>query len=182
MPWKKWAYTPVVLGGADADADHHQEEADEKNPMQEHCQETTAWTSRATAAGLFPLAATAAAVLFFALFVFMPRPWLASDHPVAYYTCGNSSQDATDAGCRFDVMSYTWVHPNCFDQELMYEFLAESDWHWYLDEDSSDQQALTIDEVTRGQHEYVYVTWKYYITHCTYSTLFWTRIGSSKIN
>lgn len=130
-------------------------------------------TATASAGGLFPLAATATAVLFFALFVFMPRPWLAADHPqrVAYYTCGNSTQDATAAGCRFDVMSYTWVHPNCFDQQLMYEFLGESDWHWYLDEDNDT--SLTLDDVTRGQHEYVYVTWKYYVTHCTYSTFLW---------
>lgn len=168
MPWKKWAYKPVGLG---ANADH---EADEKDQIQ---RQEAAWASRAAAGGLFPLAATAAAVVFFALFVFMPRPWLASDHPhqVAYYTCGNSTQDATDAGCRFDVMSYTWVHPNCFDQELMYEFLGQSDWHWYQDEDSDE--SLTLDDVTRGQHEYVYVTWKYYMTHCTYSTFWDSRVG-----
>lgn len=171
MPWKKWAYKPVDLAEAEP-------ETDEKN--QETTTSTTPTTTPLTlhdhlrtatsTANLFPLAATAAAILFFALFVFMPRPWLASDHPqqVAYYTCGNSTQDATAAGCRFDVMSYTWVHPNCFDQELMYEFLGESDWHWYTDEDSTE--SLTLDDVTRGQHEYVYVTWKYYITHCTYST------------
>lgn len=178
MPWKKWAYKPVNLG---ADT-----EADEKDQIQETTTplapltvtparptfHDSLRTATSSAGGLFPLAATAAAVLFFALFLFMPRPWLLSDHPqqIAYYTCGNSTQDATAAGCRFDVMSYTWVHPNCFDQELMYDFLAESDWQWYEDEDSDE--SLGLDDVARGQHEYVFVTWKYYMTHCTYSTFF----------
>lgn len=100
----------------------------------------------------------------------MPRPWLASDHPgrIRYFNCGNSTQDASEAGCKFDVMSYTWVHPKCFDQELMYDFLGREDWKWYESEDGLGQP-LNASEVTRGQHEYVYVTWKYYTTHCTYS-------------
>lgn len=179
MPWKKWAYKPVGLGAeadpeSDEKHDHDQDDSTPSTPITASLLHPIL-AARTGGSSLFPLAATATAVLFFVLFLFMPRPWLASDHPqqYAYYTCGNSTQDATEAGCRFDVMSYTWVHPNCFDQELMYDFLGQSDWHWYLDEDS--EQALTLDEVTKGQHEYVYVTWKYYITHCTYSKLlyFW---------
>lgn len=49
----------------------------------------------------------------------------------------------------------------------MYDFLGLSEWTWYGDEDGT--QALALNEVAQGQHEYVYVTWKYYTVHCTYS-------------
>ncbi|KAF3767035.1 hypothetical protein M406DRAFT_355445 [Cryphonectria parasitica EP155] len=87
--------------------------------------------------------ASIAAAVFFFLFVFTPRPWLASDRPsrIQYFGCGNSTADASAAGCRFD-------------------------WSWYSDEEGTQQ--LSLNDVAMGQHDYVYVTWKYYNTHCTY--------------
>lgn len=175
MQWGNWSYKPVDHvdnSDPEADADIDIIDMDEKD--------TTTTTTRAQAAGrssssrrattsIIPLAATLTAVLFFVLFLFTPRPWLASDHParVRHYGCGNSTADASAAGCRFDVMSYTWVHPRCFDQELMYDFLGAADWAWYADEDAA--QPLPLADVAQGQREYVYVTWRYYTTHCTYS-------------
>ncbi|PSR82834.1 hypothetical protein BD289DRAFT_295458 [Coniella lustricola] len=115
-----------------------------------------------------PWTTTAAAVVFLVLFVFMPRPWLAADHPpqLQHFNCGNSTQDAAAAGCKFDLMSYTWVHPDCFDQQLMYEFLGADTWTWAMDEDSTE--LLNLNDVAMGQHEFVYVTWKHYTMHCAY--------------
>lgn len=112
---------------------------------------------------------SAAAVILLGLFVFMPRPWLPADHPgkTHHVGCGNSTAEARAAGCKFDVMSYTWVQPACFDQELMYDFLGQDDWRWYPDEETAEK--LTISDVADGQREYVYVTWEYYRTHCIYS-------------
>lgn len=182
MWWKRWAYKPV---GFPASETEPVEEADEKEPsssLYDQNPRTTSiiTTTITTAGGLFPLVATASAVAFFLLFLFMPRPWLPSDHPhqVRQVSCGNSSQEATMAGCKFDIMSYTWLHPDCFDQQLMYEFLGESDWNWYLDEEGT--QSLALNDVAGGQHEYVYVTWQYYITHCTYSKFFFFLFSKTR--
>lgn len=158
MQWRSWSYKPVGLNG-DSDP-----EADEKDAGP-----VSLRPRPSTSANIIPLATTITAVLFLVLFVFMPRPWLPSDHQkyIRYFDCGNSTEDASAAGCKFDVMSYTWVHPKCFDQELMYDFLGLSEWTWYGDEDGT--QALALNEVAQGQHEYVYVTWKHYTAHCTYS-------------
>lgn len=111
---------------------------------------------------------SAAAVVLLGLFVFTPRPWLPADHPgdVHHVGCGNSTAEARAAGCKFDVMSYTWAQPACFDQELMYDFLGQDDWRWYPDEETAEE--LTVGDVSDGQREYVYVTWEYYRTHCIY--------------
>lgn len=159
MQWGSWSYKPV---GHSGDPDP---EADEKDV---ETQQLELPRRSAETASTVPWVATITAVLFFLLFLFMPRPWLPSDHPsIRHYSCGNSTEDASAAGCKFDVMSYTWVHPKCFDQELMYGFLGTSEWQWYGDEEGT--QPLVLHDVARGQHEYVYVTWEYYINHCTYS-------------
>lgn len=168
MQWGNWSYKPINhIGDPDPDP---AAEVDEKDPEQQALNRRSPRTTpAAAAASIVPLAVTATAVLFIFLFVFTPRPWLKADHPdqVRHYGCGNSTQDAAAAGCKFDVMSYTWVHPRCFDQELMYDFLGSSQWTWYGDEDAA--QPLALNEVAQGQHEYVFVTWEYYTTHCTYS-------------
>lgn len=187
MQWGSWSYKPVDHvdnSDPEADADADILDMDEKDVIT-----TTTTTRRSssssssssgrrttlTTSSIIPLAAAATALLFALLFVFTPRPWLAADRParVRHYGCGNSTADAAAAGCRFDVMSYTWVHPRCFDQELMYDFLGadaagEGGWAWYADEDAA-QPPLPLADVAQGQREYVYVTWRYYTTHCTYS-------------
>lgn len=159
MQWGSWSYRAVDHAG-DGEL-----EADEKDAETQRLYLSGRTTP---VVGIVPLVATITAVLFFLLFLFMPRPWLPSDHlSIRHYGCGNSSTDAATAGCKFDVMSYTWVHPKCFDQQLMYEFLGASEWEWFGDE--AGAQPLVLHEVAQGQHDYVYVTWEYYITHCTYS-------------
>lgn len=170
MQWGSWSYKPVDHvdnSDPEAGADIDIIDIDEKDATTTRAQ--AAGRSSSSSSRIIPLAATITAVLFFVLFLFTPRPWLASDHParVRHYGCGNSTADASAAGCRFDVMSYTWVHPRCFDQELMYDFLGAADWAWYADEDAA--QPLPLADVAQGQREYVYVTWRYYTTHCTYS-------------
>lgn len=170
MQWGKWSYNRLADHAAvDSDPDTEEKDAEQ----QQHLALGQHGLHRPLASRITPLAVAMTAVLFFVLvFVFVPRPWLAADRPsqVRYYGCGNSTQDASAAGCKFDVMSYTWVHPRCFDQELMYDFLGASEWTWYGDEEGT--MPLALSDVAQGQREYVYVTWKYYSTHCTYSEFF----------
>ena len=80
--------------------------------------------------------------------------------------CGNSPADAIERGCRFDVMSFSWLPLPCYDSRLSAEFLALRDWHWYLD--STDGQEVPVNEVELGIHDQLFVTWEYHLNHCTY--------------
>ncbi len=80
-------------------------------------------------------------------------------------SCGNTSEEAMRAGCRFDVMSFTWSVPDCFDEELMEDFLS-LDWTWWLDD--SHTKLANFDDVAAGMHAALYVSWKYHKFHCAY--------------
>lgn len=166
MRWGSWSYKPLgdtSVSESDVEAGDEKEEGGSPLSMRSS-------SRRPASESVIPVTASIAAAVFFVLFLFTPRPWLSSDRPsqIRYFGCGNSTADASAAGCRFDAMAYTWVHPKCFDQELVYDFLGQYDWSWYADEQGT--QPLNRSDVMGGQHEYVYVTWKYYTTHCTYST------------
>lgn len=168
MAWGTWSYIPV--GDDASDTEHKAGSSDTPNQSR-----STAIPEFLRAAASIPpqtwwtTLSSAAAVVLLGLFLFVPRPWLPVDRPDQshHVGCGNSTAEAQAAGCRFDIMSYTWVQPACFDQELMYEFLGQGDWRWYPDEETVEE--MTASEVADGQREYVYVTWEYYTAHCIYS-------------
>lgn len=80
--------------------------------------------------------------------------------------CGSSPAEAIERGCRFDAMSFSWLPLQCFDSQLVAEFLALRDWHWYLD--STGRQEVLANEVKLGTHDQLFVTWEYHLNHCTY--------------
>jgi hypothetical protein len=78
--------------------------------------------------------------------------------------CGNSSDSALSRGCHFDVMSFSWSLPDCFDEELMEQFLRHRDWHWYR-EDGGEVSAW---DVRAGPFDYLFVSQEYHVVHCTF--------------
>lgn len=82
--------------------------------------------------------------------------------------CGNSSEEARLLGCYFDIMSFTWSQPSCFDKALMDEFLSLRNWTWFSNPGNIPGIPVPFDEVYSGQHSRLYVTWEYHITHCTF--------------
>ncbi len=83
-----------------------------------------------------------------------------------WFKCGNSSEEALAAGCKFDVMSFTWTHPDCFDKELMEDFLSLRNWTWSFD--AAGKETVPVERLSAGQHTDLFVSWEYHITHCTY--------------
>ncbi|KAM3543791.1 hypothetical protein ARSEF1564_003344 [Beauveria bassiana] len=80
--------------------------------------------------------------------------------------CGSSRDEALQAGCIFDLMSFTWTHKDCHDADLEVEFLSRRAWKWYLDREGT----ATADEkrVREGQFPSLHVTWEYHRLHCVY--------------
>lgn len=85
--------------------------------------------------------------------------------------CGQSPEDAVEAGCVFDLMSFAWIYPVCVDEELTTEFLKLKDWAWWTDADGSEEVAQ--DEVALGRHKEIFVTWEYQLQQCVY---LWKKI------
>lgn len=80
--------------------------------------------------------------------------------------CGISPEEAVEAGCIFDLMSFAWIQPACVDKELTTEFLRLKEWAWWTDADGSEEVAQ--DEVALGNHEELFVSWEYQLQQCVY--------------
>ncbi|KAI0025856.1 hypothetical protein F4780DRAFT_233096 [Xylariomycetidae sp. FL0641] len=98
-------------------------------------------------------------------------PWAAVAASVDY--CGGAPGHARAVGCRFDVMTYAWQAPGCYDGELVDEFLAQPEedagaggWHWYADVNRTVE--VPRDEVLLGQHAALFVTSAYHRAHCAF--------------
>lgn len=80
--------------------------------------------------------------------------------------CGSSPEEALEAGCKFDLMSFTWTQPACIDEELTTEFLRLKEWAWWADADGAEE--VTQEEVARGSREELFVSWEYQLEQCVY--------------
>jgi hypothetical protein len=86
-----------------------------------------------------------------------------------YGHCGHSISEARSNGCLFDPMSWNWVQPACYHEDLISDFLNRTDWHFY----TSLQRLEAGEEVPekewkRGEHKTLFSTLKYHPVHCTY--------------
>jgi hypothetical protein len=80
--------------------------------------------------------------------------------------CGSSPAEARTAGCIFDVMSFSWLSPSCFDADLTHEFEHHADWHWYRNPMATKEVAK--EEVLQGESRQLFVDTKYHRAHCTF--------------
>jgi hypothetical protein len=78
--------------------------------------------------------------------------------------CGSSPIEARERGCHFDIMSFIWSAPACFDAGLMDEFTSKKTWAWYR----RDGSEVPIEEVRKGELTNLFVSWEFHLTHCTF--------------
>lgn len=79
--------------------------------------------------------------------------------------CGDSAAQATQHGCHFDIMSFSWLPPPCFDAELTREFESLQAWEWFADPERT--QPVAKEEVLRGEADALFVSFEYHRAHCT---------------
>jgi hypothetical protein len=53
--------------------------------------------------------------------------WDAPDYESQPLTCGNTTAEARERGCSFDLLSYTWQPDECIEKETLEEF---REWAW----------------------------------------------------
>lgn len=80
--------------------------------------------------------------------------------------CGTSPAEARGLGCQFDVISFSWLPSDCYDAELVDDFLALRNWEWFYD--AAGQHAIPKEEVLKGELTDLFVTREYHNFHCTY--------------
>ena len=65
------------------------------------------------------------------------------------HTCGNSPEEARARDCKFDIMSFSWLRPACYDDELCDEFSRLRPWKWYSEKKSNESSVEIPEEVIR---------------------------------
>ncbi|KAI1325218.1 hypothetical protein F5Y16DRAFT_401680 [Xylariaceae sp. FL0255] len=82
-------------------------------------------------------------------------------------SCGDSVETAKERGCSFDLISFAWQTPECYDAELVADFASwEGNWTFYAD----DQFTIPVGQelAIQGETTPLFVSWDYHIVHCTF--------------
>ncbi|KAK2811167.1 hypothetical protein FQN50_002264 [Emmonsiellopsis sp. PD_5] len=82
-------------------------------------------------------------------------------------TCGTTPSQARAHACHFNLLTFSWHHPTCFDEERHSRFLAHyrnslTTWVTGAGED------VAAEEVKAGLHESLVTDWGFYLVHCLY--------------
>jgi hypothetical protein len=154
------SYEPVPTEDGDAKPQTQQEQLDSRSIGLARIRQFFNFTK-------YFIAATALLAIILTV-VYLPQDARAEDHKSHQPTgsCGSSAAEAVSRGCAFDVMEFAWVPSRCFDQDLMNDFLALSDWQWYVD--AAGTEPADKDAIAHGHYDEVFVTQQYHIYHCTY--------------
>ena len=86
--------------------------------------------------------------------------------------CGSTVEEAKALGCHFDLFSFVYYPPPCYNRDLHDSFAAQhhNDIDWRL----MDYTPVSTDEVLEGNHlELRPVSGHYHEWHCTYE---WLRL------
>ncbi|KAB5550024.1 hypothetical protein GE09DRAFT_1060407 [Coniochaeta sp. 2T2.1] len=66
--------------------------------------------------------------------------------------CGNSLAAVRANGCLFDPMSWAWQPPACFNKELVDDFLAAFDWHFYPNNATLAEEEFPKEKWLKGDY------------------------------
>jgi hypothetical protein len=78
-------------------------------------------------------------------------------------TCGSSTEEAKQLGCKYDILLNDWVPNECWDPAAIAEYQDDDSWQAYRDENLTDL-IPTIDEMS--EMEFYFTTQKDHINHC----------------
>lgn len=125
------------------------------------------------------IAALAAFILFTAGVATIPitlRSMHTHSHPFnhtdpAHGSCGSSPSEAESLGCKFDIMYWGWMHPNCYNEtESRIWEQQYGPWPWkkrYPESNPSSNEDIPREKL---QYETaVFATDHYHWAHCLYS-------------
>jgi hypothetical protein len=78
--------------------------------------------------------------------------------------CGHTFEDAKKLGCIFDTISFSWLVPECYDQELVEEFdKLDVKFPFFYDPEGKSEAPWS--EVAKGERA-MFVPWSHHLWHC----------------
>ncbi|TID16021.1 hypothetical protein E2P81_ATG08882 [Venturia nashicola] len=84
--------------------------------------------------------------------------------------CGTSPSQARALGCKFDLISFAWTPPSCYNATLSHSFITHhGPWTFYKDHNAT--MPLAVGEVE--QQDVVWAEHGYHVVHCLYA---WERL------
>lgn len=93
--------------------------------------------------------------------------WQRGNNSVTHWSdCGTTAAEARSRGCRFDILSFAWQTPECFDEELMDSFANQKPWNFF-EEYNNTLKTVPYHVAVLGEQN-LYVDWDFHIWHCTY--------------
>jgi len=91
-------------------------------------------------------------------------------------TCGNTFEEAEAAGCKFDVMTFVYTPPACYDEEAALDAMDEQSelapsratgtWPWWRYENHTDPLPQTVEVLSSIRP--VWTNNVYHRAHCLY--------------
>jgi len=85
-------------------------------------------------------------------------------HPL-WSSCGSTPEVARQRMCSFDLISFAWQMPECYDSTLISDFATWDEWLFYTEMYGNVTVPQNI--VLVGEQS-LWVTWRYHIVHCTF--------------
>ncbi|KAM0285791.1 hypothetical protein ACHAQH_001253 [Verticillium albo-atrum] len=77
-------------------------------------------------------------------------------------TCGNSTQEAKEAGCQYDILLNNWVPEQCLDQEFIDEYRDDQSWAAFSDKEMTKQ--ISVDDM--AEVDFYYTSRRDHVNHC----------------
>ena len=105
-------------------------------------------------------------------------------------TCGDTLEEAERNGCKFDIMTFAWTPPACYDEEMaqgalddyseLAPYKATGTWPWWRFENHTEPLAQTPDDIQK--FDPIFTNNHYHRAHCLYLWRIMHRAGTKKLN
>lgn len=88
-----------------------------------------------------------------------------SSSDILFKPCGETPDEAIARGCFFDIISFCWLAPRCYDADLSSQFDQITAWEWYRD--FNHTLPVTHEQIMTGRFTGLHVSLEYHLRHCT---------------
>ncbi|KAI1213252.1 uncharacterized protein F4807DRAFT_256439 [Annulohypoxylon truncatum] len=89
--------------------------------------------------------------------------------PESLGTCPPDWKEAKEAGCVYDLVLSTWMHPRCFNVGLHEKYkgiLRDLDFTYWLEPEMTNE--ISLEAVESGEHGWVWTDGRFHHLHCAY--------------
>ncbi|KAI1176852.1 hypothetical protein F4777DRAFT_544568 [Nemania sp. FL0916] len=84
--------------------------------------------------------------------------------------CPPDWKEAEEAGCVYDLVLSTWMHPRCFNEEMHEKYkviLRDMNFTYWLEPEMINE--IPLEAVETGEHGWVWTDGRFHHLHCAYA-------------